>query len=222
MTNITYKKDNRIFQFQFETSNSKTGNMVQSFILPIDWITSDKKIQEIGDSSVCFDCEHNMSNKKDCYVIKGNSLMGLLSKVRSLRKKGIDSIPEFDSFIEEKILEAVKGRAVRFGSYGEPVLLGEDLISKIAERASYWTGYTHQWHTNNWAKKFFMASVESNLINRAAQAMGWRTFFVGKTDDSSLITCPASKEAGYKTTCENCKLCMGTTSRAKSIKINKH
>ncbi len=148
--------------------------------------------------------------------------MGLASKVRSLRRKGLDNIPELSDELERDLLDAIEGRGIRFGSYGEPVLLGEDLVKKISDRAKFWTGYTHQWHKNSWAKDYFMASVESTLIDKAAQNMGWRTFYAGEPTEGNHVTCPASKEAGNKATCEQCKLCMGTTSKAKSVKIKIH
>lgn len=222
MKNISFQKDGLVFNFQFETSNSKTGDMVQNYILPVEWISTDIDIKKLGDKQVCFDCDHSMEKNNTCYVRKGNAMQGLLSKVRSFRKKGIDSIPEYSEEIANQIIEKVTGRGVRFGAYGEPVLLGEDLIKRISERASYWTGYTHQWHRFNWASRYFMASVESNLLARAADAMGFRSFFVTDSDDSNYVTCPASKEAGRLTTCENCKLCMGTQSKAKSVKIKFH
>jgi hypothetical protein len=120
------------------------------------------------------------------------------------------------------LLDAIEGRGIRFGSYGEPILLGEDLVKKISDRAKFWTGYTHQWHKNPWAKQYFMASVETTLVDKVAQNMGWRTFYAGEPTDGNHVTCPASKEAGNKSTCETCKLCMGTTSKAKSIKIKIH
>jgi hypothetical protein len=134
----------------------------------------------------------------------------------------LDSIPYLSPELEADLLEAIEGRGIRFGSYGEPVLLGDDLVSKITKRAKFWTGYTHQWHKNPWAKQYFMASVESTLIDKVAKNMGWRTFFVGDSIGSENVTCPASKEAGNKATCEQCKLCMGTQSKAKSVKILKH
>lgn len=220
--NIFFKKGDVIVNFQFKTSNTKTGDLVQNYFIPEAWITSDKKIGQLSDQSVCFDCEHGQSKAKTCYVRKGQSGMGLASKVRSLRKRGLDNIPELSDELERDLLDAIEGRGVRFGSYGEPVLLGEDLVQKLSDKADYWTGYTHQWHKNPWAKRYFMASVETTLVDKAAQQMGWRTFYAGDPTEGNHVTCPASKEAGNKTTCENCKLCMGTTSKAKSVKIKIH
>lgn len=222
LDNIYFKKDGIVVNFQFETSNSKTGDLIQNNFIPFDWINSDAKISTLSDTKVCFDCDHGKSKKATCYVRKGQSEMGLSSKVRSLRKIGLENIPELSPELEADLLEAIEGRGVRFGSYGEPVLLGHELVDKISKRAKFWTGYTHQWHKNSWAKDYFMASVETTLVDKAAKNMGWRTFFVGDSVGSENVTCPASKEAGNKATCETCKLCMGTQSKAKSVKILKH
>lgn len=222
LDNIYFKKDGIVVNFQFETSNSKTGDLIQNNFIPFDWINSEAKISTLSDTKVCFDCDHGKSKKATCYVRKGQSEMGLASKVRSLRKIGLDNIPELSPELEADLLEAIEGRGVRFGSYGEPILLGHELVDKISKRAKFWTGYTHQWHKNAWAKDYFMASVETTLLDKAAKNMGWRTFFVGDSIGSENVTCPASKEAGNKATCEQCKLCMGTQSKAKSVKILKH
>lgn len=223
MQNLTFKLNGVIVNFQFVTSNEKTGSLIQNYLIPQEWIESIEKITKLSDKAVCFDCPHGQSEEKTCYVRKGQSAMGLASKVRSMRKIGLDNIPEFSPEIEADLLNAIEGRGVRFGSYGEPILLGENLISKITKRAKFWTGYTHQWHKNNWAKNYFMASVESSIVSNVAQKMGFRTFFVGQANDpKNYVTCPASKEAGKITTCDKCKLCMGTQSKAKSVTILPH
>ena len=222
MENFNFKSGNVIVNFQFSTSNAKTGALIQNYIIPAAWLETDAKISTLSDTDVCFDCDHGKSKNKTCYVRKGQSEMGLASKVRSLRKLGLENIPELSPESEADLLNAIEGRGVRFGSYGEPILLGEALIGKISKRAKFWTGYTHQWHKNNWAKDYFMASVESEMISKAAQKSGFRTFFVGTPQSKEYVTCPASKEAGNKTTCDNCKLCMGTSSKAKSVTILPH
>jgi hypothetical protein len=222
MKNFNFKLGNAIVNFQFTTSNTKTGALIQNYIIPAQWLESEAKISTLSDKAVCFDCPHSKEINKTCYVRKGQSEMGLASKVRSLRNIGLENIPELSPESEADLLEAIVGKGIRFGSYGEPILLGEALISKIAGKAKFWTGYTHQWHKNSWAKDYFMASVESETISKAAQKSGFRTFFVGQTDNKDYVTCPASKEAGNKTTCDNCKLCMGTNSKAKSVTIMPH
>lgn len=223
MTNLFFKINHDVIvNFQFKTSNKKTGDMIQNYFIPTEWIESNGDIKKLSDKVICFDCIHNRENLNDCYVPVGNGLRGLISKVKSLRRIGLENIPYLTEEIESKLLKKIENKPLRFGSYGEPILLGERLIQKITEKVDFWTGYTHEWHKNPWAKKYFMASVESDLIDMAAKKMGWRTFYAGDPVESDNVTCPASKEAGRKSTCENCRLCMGTSSKAKSIKIKIH
>ena len=223
MSNLFFKINaNVIVNFQFKTTNRKTGAMIQNYFIPTAWIESNEAIENLSDKAICFDCVHNRENQNDCYVPKGLGLLGLIGKVKSLRRIGSDNIPYLNDKIEAKLLKKLENKPLRFGSYGEPVLLGEELVQKISEKVDFWTGYTHEWHKNPWAKKYFMASVENDLIDKAAKNMGWRTFYAGDPVTSENVTCPASKEAGRKSTCENCRLCMGTTSKAKSVKIKIH
>lgn len=222
MKNIYFKKDGIVINFQFQTTNKKTGDLIQNYLIPESWLETDESIDNLDDRAVCFDCKHGQNEDKMCYVRDKFKSRGLKSKIRGLRNLGLDNIPELSPELESDLLNAIEGRGIRFGSYGEPILLGEALIGKISKRAKFWTGYTHQWHKNNWAKDYFMASVESEIVSNAAQKMGFRTFFVGDTQSKEYVTCPASKEAGNKTTCDNCKLCMGTQSKAKSVTIKLH
>jgi hypothetical protein len=223
MENLFFKINaDVIVNFQFKTSNKKTGAMIQNYFIPTTWVETDGDIKKLSDKAICFDCLHNRDNQDDCYVPKGNGLRGLIGKVKSLRRKGSANIPYLTAEIETILLKKLENKPLRFGSYGEPVLLGEDLVQKISEKVDFWTGYTHEWHKNPWAKKYFMASVENDLIDKAAKNMGWRTFYAGDPVASENVTCPASKEAGRRSTCENCRLCMGTTSKAKSVKIKIH
>jgi len=124
-------------------------------------------------------------------------------------------------------IESCRGLFVRFGAYGEPILLGEENVKSITEVASSFTGYTHQWRMPNyqWASKYFMASADTEKLMTVAHDLGWRTFRVllkGDEKTSSEVTCPASAEGGRKVTCNVCGLCKGTQSGAKSISIIKH
>jgi len=220
VTSINYIKDNVIFNFQSSSNNSKTNDMVQVFMIPVEWVIEGRIL---SDKTVCFDCPFSMAEKGGCYVQKGQSKMGLISKVKSLSRQ-LETIPQFSSEIEEQILKLIDGKFVRFGAYGEPVLLGESLTTKICSLAKGWTGYTHQWSLSkySWASKFFMASVEGDFMKRVANKLGFRTFLVGISTEKSVV-CPASKEAGQKTTCLNCLLCSGTEGKGScNIKINQH
>jgi len=215
---LNFVKDNIIFNFQFQSNNSKTGGMAQVFMIPVQWAMESR----IGDdSAVCFDCKFSQGN--GCYVRKGDPMRGLISKVKSLSRK-LESIPEFSAELEEHILFMCENKFVRFGAYGEPVLLGESLVSKIASIALGWTGYTHQWALSkySWSSKYFMASVEGDFMKKVANRMGFRTFLVGQSEEKSVV-CPASKEGGRKAVCADCLLCSGTGGKSNcNIKILPH
>lgn len=200
--------------FQVGTTNSKTGDGVQIYLVPYDWVETGR----IGDdAAVCGDCPFAGGN--GCYVRKGTASWGLHSKVRSLHQRLIKGKLIINE--PEEVIGICRDRFVRFGAYGETVLLGESLIRKITEVCDGWTGYTHQIKRFPWASKYFMVSSEGNLLGG-----DYREFLVipkGSDRIKGMTLCPASKEAGRKLTCNNCLLCQGTSSEAKkSIYIFQH
>jgi hypothetical protein len=69
-----------------------------------------------------------------------------------------------------------------------------------------------------------MTSVESVSQADAAWQRGERTFRV-ISDIAAIvkgkeILCPASEEAGKRTTCESCKLCAGASVKGKSVSLS--
>lgn len=225
--NLTVISENLVFNFQKNSINRKTGDMLQVFILPLNWVKSG--IMD-DDREICFDCIFSQSKTKKCYVRKGFSNLGLITKVKCLHKAYLNNeIPLLDAETEKQIIKFCKNKFIRFGAYGEPILLGESLTNKISKVSLGWTGYTHQYKNPlyNWAKEYFMASVESEFESEYAKKIGFRTFFVVDNvklvEKNKYVNCPASKEQNYKTTCEDCLLCQGTKSKSKkSIIINKH
>jgi hypothetical protein len=72
-----------------------------------------------------------------------------------------------------------------------------------------------------------MASADSAQDQQDATAQGWRTFRVRTADDTleqREIACPASDEAGKRTSCDSCGLCDGarTEDRRANIAIIVH
>lgn len=117
---------------------------------------------------------------------------------------------------ERRILhEAIKARGIRFGAYGDPAAVPSALWRNLA-RFGRWTGYTHQWRRRPSLRWLLMASVDSVEEAREARARGWRTFRVEHDRGAELeleggeILCPASNEAGKRTSCDRCGLCNGT------------
>lgn len=73
--------------------------------------------------------------------------------------------------------------------------------------------------------RFLMASVDTVDEQREAAARGWRTFRLRRPGDQVAaheVVCPASDEAGHRTTCAQCSLCQGADRQAKSIAILPH
>lgn len=174
--------------------------------------------------SNCLDCPFNEFGK--CYTHKFNQYVGFVSMLKSIAKQfpTWDDIPEFN---EEMISEAVKmsaGTYVRFGTYGEPSLHPIELIERISEVCQNWTGYTHQWDKKEDLNRFFMASTHDVEGERMARLKGYRSFIATETKIDSIVNCPASEEAGKKSTCSKCNLCSGTlgTKSNKSIFILNH
>jgi hypothetical protein len=113
----------------------------------------------------------------------------------------------------------MQGRVVRFGSYGDPAAAPIGIWQSLARMSAGHTGYTHQWrNVSAELQSLVMASCDSAAERDAAKAHGWRTFRVmsqGETLAAREINCPASKEAGEKTNCADCKACGGTSAKAK-------
>ena len=176
------------------------------------------------DASNCMDCPFSAnSGTGECYTHKYQQYTGFLSQLRSIKREHLTT---FNEDKRTRILVLSEGRYVRFGTYGEPSLMDSTLVSQMARVASTWTGYTHQWD-KDWAKTFsswFMASVHTESEVDLADQVGFRSFLAKDKDDPVVgVQCPASKEAGYKSTCQKCGLCSGTLGKGKkSVSINEH
>jgi hypothetical protein len=185
--------------------NPKTGPMLQQWILRADQ-TPGEAIRSGDDQSICGTTACPFRKGPDgriCYV----NPMGPASVYRSWLDGNYGDLGE---------LPAVFDRAIRFGAYGDPGALPIDHIRELASRASVHghTGYTHQWRSRRvrGLSEYLMASVEDATDQRIAVAAGWRTFRVappGVKGEGEII-CPASEEAGKRTTCNKCGLCDGS------------
>ena len=68
-----------------------------------------------------------------------------------------------------------------------------------------------------------MASTHDKQGEKKAIDKGYRSFVATPTK-LDFVSCPASKEAGYKSTCSKCNLCSGTlgSKSKKSVEILLH
>jgi hypothetical protein len=203
--------------FKRPSANRKTGKMIQIFIIvkQVDPVTA---IHTGQDEAVCFSCklrgrinEEGKLVERACYVDLPKSV---LSVWNCFHRGGYRKLEDYSVF---------DGRNVRFGAYGEPVLLPLDMVREIAGRASKRTGYTHRWKevAIQGYRHFFMASCDQSDYQEA-EALGWRTFSVSEEALEKHVLCPASEEAGKRTNCAKCGLCSGTSLQARSIWIPAH
>jgi hypothetical protein len=206
------------------SQNTKTGSMVQVFILRDD-IDPIAALREGKDAAICGMCPHRSpasGGSGACYVNVGQAP---LSVWRAYKRDGIRANRKADSVPFD--VEAFRGRVVRFGAYGDPAAAPFHVWEAIAEVASGVTGYTHQWRAigPQWSR-FFMASADSAEEGRQARKLGYRSFIVRKADEvkpRGAVVCPASAEAGRRTVCADCLQCGGTSNgRRADISIVAH
>jgi len=210
---------------QVGSRNRKTGDMLQTFILrsDIDPLTANR----IGaDISICGDCPHMGTPNPDsdkgqaigrtCYV---TLIHAPASKYRAYRA---GRYPKLEG--HKALSDLGLGQMVRLGTYGDPASVPSYLWDSLTSECKGWTSYTHGKQNPNPA--MHMTSADS--MGQASQAWerGERTFrVISKVSDllkANEVLCPASEEAGARTSCESCKLCAGSSVKAKSVAIVAH
>lgn len=193
--------------FRNRSSNKKTGDLIQVFIFYKHTLPSEAIVTG-DDWHSCGDCGRRpilakKSGLKPCYVTLWRGPNSVWRCWRDNGYKKWDGSPE-----------PFKGRLVRFGAYGEPVFIARDVVSDIARYCKGHTGYTHRWADPSYEsfRSLFKASVDSGDEYRKAKGLGWSTFRATGADEKLFENehvCPASKEAGFRKTCEACMQCNG-------------
>jgi hypothetical protein len=171
--------------------------------------------------AVCFDCPFRAYLK--CYTHKYQQYAGFLSMLKSISRefKNVKEIPSIH-LLEKKIVEISNDKYIRFGTYGEPTLIPLNLVSNMVQASKSHTGYTHQWSKKPDYSAFFMASTHNEGQANMASKIGFRSFIASNETLENAVVCPASSEAGFKSTCEKCGLCSGQRKGTKNIQILEH
>lgn len=187
-----------------ESKNSKTGNMIQTYILVDNGKSPAHNMYMLNDISICGKCPHRRGTGGSCYV---NIFQGTTQVWKSYMNGNYPYNP-----IQAK--KDSENRVVRMGTYGDPAAIPRHVWDNLLELSSGHTGYTHQ-HVNNKSNHIMdlvMASADSEYDRVIAKKKGYRTFRIRTADEPIMageFVCPASEEAGKRKTCMECKACDG-------------
>jgi len=207
--------------------NKKTGAMLQTYIMRSDMAPGLASASG-ADYAICGNCPMRgvpnpggkQAAKRPCYVLLGQGPTGVWKGFQR------DLYPVAVGF--DAIASVGAGRMVRIGTYGDGAAVPAHIWQALLSQAVGHTAYSHQSGMDRSAfdASIYMVSADSEAQARAAWGTGRRTFRVINTVADIVkgqeILCPASKEAGYKTTCFSCGLCAGASVKAKSIAIPAH
>lgn len=205
-----------------KSNNRKTGAMVQTWIIrsDIDPITASRLGE---DFSICGNCIHRgIAHDGDKGQAKERSCYVMLLTVNGIYKAYHAGKYE-DARGHEKTRAVGLLLGVRLGSYGDPMACPSFVWDSLTSGASFVAAYTHQ---QNMLKEYVMTSADSLHDAESAWSRGERTFRVISALDKLVrgkeVLCPASKEAGERVQCADCKLCGGASVKAKSVAIVAH
>jgi hypothetical protein len=210
-------------------SNSKTGRVLQTYIL-VDGVDPRDANKSGTDYSICGNCpfrgtpnedpKRKLAKGRKCYVLIGQ---GPLHVYKALQRGVYPSICG-----HKAISDLGRGRMVRIGTYGDGAAVPSYVWDSLIAEATGHTAYSHQamMRTANFRPDLYMRSVDTLGEAEQAWANGQRTFRVVSSVTDIIkgreILCPASKEAGRRVQCADCRLCGGTRVQARSIAIPAH
>ena len=200
-----------------DSPNSKTGAMIQVHILCDNGESPPDAVRHDSDGAICDGCplKGHAWKKRGCYV---NVATGPLAVWKSYMA---GNYPDYSRALHD---EYFRNREVRWGAYGEPVLIPLSIMSHICDLASGWTGYTHRWQSARFRpyRRYLMASTHTVAECEQAVGLGWRFFKSANQHTEEDIArlraitpcfnCPASKEQGHRLQCWECLACNGMPS----------
>ena len=199
-----------------KTSNVKTGDMVQTWIIRTDVNPVEASKQSL-DASVCGGCPHRHSLGGACYVNIGQAPNAVF---KTYTKGGYPTVQQ-----NPELLQLLQGRKIRAGAYGDPAAVPAHVWAPIVAMAAGVTGYTHQSAHRNFDPAildFCMVSADTPKQALRAHAAGARTFRVRTPDAPMLageIECLADSEG---LSCADCLLCHGKRTAAPNVVITVH
>jgi hypothetical protein len=189
--------------FRRPSANKKTGPMIQVYFTP-SGIHPVEALKTGKDRSVCYRCPQRHSTGGGCYV-GAYTLTSIPTAVDNASTVSADQATAHHLW-----RTLLKGRAVRFGTWGDPASAPPDIIVPMMQATEHRTAYTHFPKRAPHLKGLAQASCESPKQAAKLQADGWRTFRASRSPAATVtadeILCP------YYTTgiqCIACGLCDG-------------
>jgi len=191
-----------------KSSNRKTGAMVQTYIIRSDLPPIEASLTR-DDVGICVGCVNRKqeNGRRRCYVNLGQGPRSVYEAFTRNRYP-VATLTEAAA--------AVAGKFVRFGTYGDPAAVPANVWEALANAASGYTGYTHQWRNRKFAKlaKFTQASCETAEDVSRAHKLGFAGTFrvvpLGDELPTNALHCPASEERGKAVQCIDCRACNGS------------
>ena len=192
----------------FNSSNEKTGDEVQTWIL-FKHEPPHVAIDTGKDSIICGDCKHRgiVLTLEDAtmyaYSLSTTKRKALLKRIDNKKAKGLNSINikrkcyvftaqaplqvykswkkgNYPTLTPKQVQKRLAYRVVRLGSYGDPIHIPKWKLDIILKFTLRITGYTHQWKNKKYIeyKQYLMASVDTLKERLLAKSLGYRTFRV--------------------------------------------
>lgn len=204
------------------STNRKTGNMVQTYILRDD-VKPTEALRTGADASICGDCKHRPILGGACYVVVAQGPTVVYKTFKAGKYPDLADSVIGDITMPLLIQSLGINRMVRLGTYGDPMAVPAWIWEALVSRASGRTGYTHQWRNleipsaqRERIMGLTMASVDDPREAETASAQGLRYFRIRRADEALRpreFVCPASEEANKVRTCATCGACSGTQAR---------
>lgn len=183
------------------TSNDKTGDMVQTWIMREDMDPLKASAEKL-DSSVCGMCPHRTSLKGACYVTLHQAPLSVWKSYKKGNYKDLDS----------RDLAHFSGRQIRLGSYGDPAAVPFEVWRNMINHTTGNTGYTHQLRHPRFDQRIaticqISADTEKEAIT--AWKKGYKTFRVKTANMRRLETEITCINTTHNISCLDCGLCDG-------------
>lgn len=183
------------------TTNEKTGDMIQTWIMREDLSPTEASKQQL-DSSVCGMCPHRTSLKGACYVTLHQAPLSVWKAYKKGNYKDLDALD----------LGHFANRQIRLGSYGDPAAVPFEVWQKLINVTAGNTGYTHQLGHKRFDPRIAticQISADTEQQAAKAQSKGYKTFRVKTPNMRKLdneITCVNTT---HNISCLDCGLCDG-------------